>query len=247
MMNKSVAANTVIFASLLALSACASSVPDRVTTAILPPLNGMIYDFDNTPVPGARIRAEATGTETTGTETIGAEPVRSAATSDVNGRFALAGLVAGPYAITVSLEGYEETGIKADYSDPTQILYVKLFSADQLLDLAERAASERNWASADEYLARAAAVRPGDPAAVFLEATLLVRKERYQDALAKLDALTASGVEDPYVYLFIADLLQFRMDDPAGSLKNLDRFREMRYDPAVDERAEKLRKELTAR
>lgn len=210
--------------ALAALGSCASSATPRT----LPPLNGMIYDYDNIPVASAAV--EVDGKQTT--------------SSDVNGRFALSDYLPGQYAIVVKKAGYETVQLNIKYDDPTQILYIKLFSVDQLLKLAEDAFALRNWQETEDFLRRAELIQPGNIPLRFLQAALGFRRGDNDTAQRKLTELMADEANDPYIHVFLADLFQYRLNDGPTALSHLDAFLNMRYDPEIEKRRDELRAEL---
>lgn len=212
-----------------ALSACATAGKSSADPTP-PPLNGMIYDYDNLPVSGAVVSAEG----------------EDLAASDVNGRFSLPAFPFGKYRFTASRSGYEPSELEADYADATQVLYFKMHSAEQLLARAERALDARDWQAAESFIARASAVKPGDPAVLYLAAVLDYRRGRCVDALAKLESVLAADPRDPFVYLFMADLHQYGLADKAKALAALDAFLDLRYDREAEERRRSLASELGA-
>lgn len=205
------------------LGSCASSPKP------LPPLNGMIYDYDNVPVASAIVSVEGKR------ETL----------SDVNGRFALPNYLSGKYAIRVQRDGYEPAQVTIDYTSPTQILYIKMISVDQLLTLAEKAFEQRDWQSTDVYLQRAQAIQPQSIPLRYMLAALYFRRGNVPEALRTLDLLLADEVSDPSVHLFIADLYQYRLGDNKAALRHLEVFLNLRYDPEVINRRDELRLSLT--
>jgi hypothetical protein len=184
----------------------------------------MVYDYEGRPVQGASIAVD------------GGRPV----SSDVNGRFALAGLPMGAHRLVAGREGYETVETEIDYSDATQVVYVKMISADQLLGRAERAIEGKNWGEAEGLLRRNEAVRGGNSAAGYLRAVLAFRRGDYRAAAEKLEGLLAGGSKDPFVYLFLADLCQYRLDDAARAAAFLADFLAFRYDPDVERRLREI-------
>jgi hypothetical protein len=210
--------------ALLALGSCATSSIPRT----LPPLNGMIYDYDNIPVASASVEVNG----------------KQATSSDVNGRFALSDYLPGQYAIVVQKEGYETVRLNIRYDDPTQILYIKLFSVDQLLKLAESAFERRNWQETEDYLHRAELIQPGNVPLRFLQAALGFRRGNNEEAQRILNRLLADEANDPFIHVFLADLFQYRLNDGPTALRHLDAFLNLRYDPEIEKRRDELRTAL---
>lgn len=194
----------------------------------MPPINGMIYDYDNVPVSAAVIRVNA----------------EKKAVSDINGRFFLSGLEPSNFSISVEREGYEAKSVSLEYSNPNQILYIKIFSAEQLLSLAEKALEKRDWATTEMYLRRAGKIRPDDVSVRFIQAVLAFRKDDPRKSQEALESLIADGVNDPFVHLFLADIFQFKLNQPEKAIPHLNRFLDMRYDPDIEKRRTELKKSV---
>jgi len=217
--------NAICLIAALAASACASS--DRSTRGgpSGASLNGMVYDYENRPVADAEIRIDG----------------HLRARSDINGRFSLGELPFGKYAVEVGREGCERVSFAVTYGDPTQIIYVKLYSAKQLLSAAEKEMEKRNWAEAQAYLGRMEAIGADDPAARYLRAVLSFRRGQAKEAKGLLEALLADGYDEAYVHLFLADLCQYSFSDPRGAAAQLEKYLKARYDPDVERRLRELR------
>ncbi len=207
--------STILPAILAILVSCAGVGAARGE----PPLNGMIYDFEGLPVQGATIEVDGKTTA-----------------SDVNGRFALAGLPMGQHRLVSKRDGYETIETEIDYSDVTQVVYIKMISADQLLARAEKALDRKDWRDAEEMLRRNEAVRGANPAAGYLRAVFDFRRGDCRAAADRLEGLLAGGSKDPFVQLFLADLYQYRLNESERAAARLAGFLALRYDPDVERR-----------
>lgn len=212
------------------LLGCVSTQGKASSFESVPQVNGMIYDYDNRPVAHAEIAING----------------EKLAVSDINGRFILNGLQYGDYELAVVANGYEGKTLKVYYSEPTQILYLKLHSVTQIVAIAEKALENREWESAREQLDRALRVNPRDESVRFLRAVLHFRTGDSEAARSLLEALIADGVRDPYINLFLADIYQYHLDRKPDALVRLDSFLLSRYDPDVQRRRNNLAEELAA-
>jgi hypothetical protein len=209
---------------MFGLASCATNpFPQK-----LPPINGMIYDYDNIPVTTASVEVDG----------------KKVTSSDVNGRFALSDFLPGQYTIKVQKNGYETTQITIDYTDPTQILYVKMFSVVQLLQLAEKAFERRDWQNTESLLHRAELIDGHNVPLRFLQAALNFRRGNDEQANQILKQLLIDEANDPYIHVFIADLCQYRLNDMKGALRHLEEFLDLRYDPEIEKRRDDLRNSL---
>lgn len=215
-------------AIVLAMSSCASSGPAGGKAGWIgagpASLNGMIYDYESRPVPDAEIRVDG----------------MTATRSDINGRFALGPLGFGSHELAVTKPGFERTILELRYSEATQIVYVKIRSAKQLLDAAEKEAGKREWAKSIEYLDRIDAMGERDPLARYLRAIVRARQGEAREAKAILESLLADGYDEPYVHLFLADLLQYPLGDERAAIEHLERYVKSRYDPEAEGRLKEL-------
>jgi hypothetical protein len=214
-----------ILAIALAASACASAGRAGLSVSGRAALNGMIYDCESRPVADAEISVDG-------------EP---SARSDVNGRFSLGEMRFGTYALGVSKPGFERTAFTLRYSEATQIIYIKARSAKQLLDAAEKEAEKRNWAQALGFLDRIDAIGDRDPLARYLRAVVRARQGETRESRAILESLLAEDYDEPYVHLFLADLLQYSLTDANAAIGHLEKYLKSRYDPEAEKRLQELR------
>jgi tetratricopeptide (TPR) repeat protein len=171
-------------------------------------LLGMIYDNNNQACPGVRITVDGwTG------------PV-----SDVNGRFTLVNLSRGKHALSVKKEGYEEAVFQIEFLNRTQIIYLKVYSFEQILDLAERALQDRKLGAAEEYLERARKINESDSLLLYLQAVIELKRDQVQEALATLLSIIDQKNAAPHVYLTVADIYEFKLKDAANALRYLRKF-----------------------
>jgi len=189
-------------------------------------LHGMIYDHANQPIAGAQIIVAERRPEIT----------------DLSGRFVLPDLPRGSLSMIAIKEGHEPLAATIEFLDRTQVLYLKLWS---LADLVERAASELEQgrhAAASQSIDRALAVDANDPAVRFLAAAVLHQTDGAAAAAAALTALASDHPNLPHVHLFLADLHQYELDEPALAAQHLSMYLALRYDREVERRLDALEK-----
>jgi tetratricopeptide (TPR) repeat protein len=189
-------------------------------------LFGMIYDDDNQPCAGAELKIDG----------------RRGPITDIRGRFVLPDLSRGKHVLTARKEGYEDLTASFDFLNKTDVLYLRIVSFGQLLSKAEKALEERKWDIADAFLGRAEKIDAGDPVFLYLRAVQAYKTGRYRDTVAYLDIIIAKGAKDPYVYLFLADIYQKNLNQPAKAIEDLEIYLTKRADSDVEARLEGLRK-----
>lgn len=186
-------------------------------------LYGMIYDGDNKPVHNAAVYVNG----------------KHVVSSDIQGHFTIPAVRSKlRYTVTARKEGYEELQLEISFPDPSYILYLHMVSSAQLLTMAGEAIVKKDWQSAENFLTRAQNAG-GDPGEIgFLRGVLLFNQNRYREALSVLIPITETNKNAPYLFLFIADIYQFYLDDPRSARFYLSKFLELRYDPEVAGRME---------
>jgi len=158
-------------------------------------INGMVYDFSNRPVASCEISLGRRGL--TGT-------------SDINGRFSIPRVPLGNYTLTVQKDGYEKYAEKFLIKQRGQIIYVRLPSQNQLLDLVDEALAANNFLLAEEMAERAYQIDPNNTETLFYFATVKYKRRDYDGALAFLEAAVNLGSKDPYIDKFITRLQETR-------------------------------------
>jgi len=159
----------------------------------------MIYDYDNSPVPGVAVHIEG----------------KKIVDSDIQGRFILEQVKRGEYRIMLAKRGYETLEEVFTY-DPMQVLYFKMISSSQLLALAETALDSAEFGRAESYLNRALLIEPGRPDMLFLKSIVYYLQARHAEASAILEDLIRSGSADPSVSRLLEMIRQPQEPEPEG-------------------------------
>jgi tetratricopeptide (TPR) repeat protein len=172
---------------LLFLSAACTTTGYKRGTA---GLNGMVYDFDNKPVPQYIIEIDG----------------KNPASTDINGRFFIPRVRSGKHEIRGRREGYEEYRGEIIINDKRQIVYLRVPSLSQLLNLADNSLSKNNVEEAALYIERGAAIGEKTVELLFYSAIVLFRKGEYQAAVESLRDAVSRGSRDEYVTRFLNEL-----------------------------------------
>lgn len=157
-------------------------------------VNGMIYDFENRPVSNYTIA-------------IGEEEKYSSVT-DINGRFLIPKVPYGSHSLHGEKFGYESYQGEILINDRGQIVYVRIPSFRQLLDLADEAISGNDFATAEEFLNRARTTGQINAELVLYEAILEFRQGKYDAASGRIRAAMDAGMNDKYLEIFLNDILR---------------------------------------
>jgi len=180
------------FICITLLCSCATSASNRGTIDV----NGMIYDFANRPIPFCEIFMDDFYTGST----------------DINGRFTIPKIKPGTYTITGQKAGYETYHDEITISEPGQIVYIRIPSQNQLLNLADDAMTIMNFTIAEEYIQRAYEIDNTNIEMLFYYATLKFRQQKYEEAIIFLETARALGSRDVYIDRFLTILRELMND-----------------------------------
>jgi hypothetical protein len=215
--------NCFVILFFMALISCASKPAAKNG---IQELYGMIYDGDNKPVHNAAVYIND----------------KHLATSDIHGRFTLSRKAAAlPWRITVQKQGYETILSTLDEPDPGYVLYMRIFSADQIITQAEEALKEKNWNKTESLLARARDAGADAAVTGCLRGILAFYQNQYAQAAKLLLEITETEKNAAHLYLFLADLYQYYLEEPAKALIFLEQYLSLQYDPELRNRAESLK------
>lgn len=200
---------------------------ERVSPFERAPLYGMVYDHDNVPCAGASVLLDG----------------KTRAVADREGRFIASGVEPGRHRVLLTKSGYEELTVEIDFQDPSQVLYARMVSLDQLVAVAERAIAVGDWRRAEEALDRAKLVAPADFTVPFLLAILDYKRGEFASAEVRLTSLISAfpDAAPPVAYLFLARLYEHHLDRPARAAAALEHLLQISDDPHARARLERLR------
>lgn len=188
------------------------------------PINGMVYDFDNKPCPNVTVRLND----------------KFVIRSDINGRFTFLGMPPGPYTLQLDKQGYESLKLEIDFHSRSQVLYAKMISLRSLIRRVERATAEKKWSEAESLLTRAVAIDPDDPTVLYLKATLALYRGKVEEAAGILKGILERGHSNATILLSLADIYQYRLNDPAQAREYLAAYLFIKENPEIRRRYEKL-------
>jgi tetratricopeptide (TPR) repeat protein len=154
-------------------------------------VNGMVYDFSNRPISNYMVSLGE----------------RYTAITDINGRFVMSRTPVGIYQISGEKDGYESYEGSVNISGRGQIVYIRVPSQGQLLELTDEALERNEIDRAETYVERAYRVGPESTELLFYYATVKFRQKRYDEAITFLWKARENGSKDEYLEKFLYDLL----------------------------------------
>lgn len=206
------------FASLLFIS-CASVKTEKTA------FNGMIYDGNNEPVAGVQISIDD----------------KQKTVSDMYGRFYIENLsISNEYKLTASKKDYETITLSFEFQNITEVAYLTMYSATQLLDEAEKALQENNIENAQSFLTRAETCSGKTLSSQYFQAIIYYKKSNFSEAIKILNELTVYGDNNPYIYLFLADIYEYNLKDIENAKNYLNKYLEISFEPDIEKRYKKL-------
>jgi len=157
-------------------------------------LHGMVYDFSNRPVANCEISLGK----------------RHNTVTDINGRFTLPKVPIGTYTLTGHRRGFEIYTDEVIVKDRGQIIYFRIPSQNQLLDLIDDALSSNNLVLAEELAERAYQIDKTSIEMLFYYATVKFRQEEYFLATNFLEAARSLGSRDLFIDRFLTILKELQ-------------------------------------
>lgn len=212
---------------LLFFVSCTTTKKDNLQDFSEAPLFGMVYNYDNQPCSGALVMID----ENEGPRT------------DINGRFVIQSVSKGKHQITVTKDGYEKLDFSFEFLNKSQVLYLRMISFNQLLNEIEKSIENRNWKEGEKLIERAEKMKENDPVELYLKAILLKEKGDVEDSVDTLLNILDLGYNEPYVYLALADIYQYRLNNPAEAIKYIEEYLKLKRNSEVQERLIKLKME----
>jgi len=203
----------VALCTLLVLSCKTTEDPTDFEVSSLP---GMIYDGDNRPCERVSLLVVKV--------LEGEEKELYTVQTDINGRFILPNLDRGDYRIIAGREGYETLETDISYTSRTEVLYLKMFSQDQLLVLAADSFDLGRFDKALAFLLRSEKIDDANPRHLYTHSVFLYDRGEYDKALESLKKISSSGFDFPWVDLLVGDIYQYHLEEPQKALEALKRF-----------------------
>jgi len=188
------------------------------------PINGMVYDYENSPCSNVIVKLN------------GKHVIRT----DINGRFTFLGMPPGTYGLWFEKQGYESLELAFDFHSRSQVLYVKMMSLKILIQRIEKATTDKHWKEAESLLLRAMIIDRENPTVHYLKATLALYRGEAEEAARILRGIIESGYSDTTILVSLADIYQYRLNDPERAKEYLAAYLYIQEDPEIRKRYEQL-------
>ena len=159
-------------------------------------INGMVYDFDNRPVAGDHLKLN------NDLEVV----------TDITGRFTFEKVKLGEYLLTGENNRYEPYEGKVIIYSQDQVIYLRIPSFLQLINLTDKALEENNLQEAEVFLKRASAMNSEDIDVMIYEAVLAYRYYNIEQAMRKIEQIKTNGYRSEWLDTFYDELQKIRLD-----------------------------------
>jgi tetratricopeptide (TPR) repeat protein len=217
---------------MVLIFSCKTQPEGYFVTSNLP---GMIYDSDNRPCNKVAITVYENNDE-------GEELEIAQIQSDINGRFTIPDLGIGTYRILSRKPGYETVDTTIFYSSRLDVLYLKIFSQYQILSKTIDALSEKRFGMVEDYLKRSENINSDDPYSLYIKSVYLYEKKSYSESIDSLKRIVEMGFDFPYVHLLLADIYQFKNNEPVLAIEELTKYLNQIEDSDIEIRKKELEK-----
>ena len=157
-------------------------------------LHGMVYDFSNRPVANCEVSLGR----------------KYKSVTDINGRFTMPKVPVGTYILTGHKAGFENYTDEVAVRDRGQIIYFRMPSQNQLLDLVDEALSANNLTLAEELAEQAYKIDKSNTEMLFYYATVKFRQRDYIRAILFLGTAKNLGSKDLFVDKFLTLLWELQ-------------------------------------
>ena len=150
----------------------------------------MVYDFDNRPVAGYHLKLN------NDLEVV----------TDITGRFTFEKVKLGEYMLTGESSRYEAYEGKIVIYDQDQVIYLRIPSFLQLINLTDKALEENNLQEAEGFLKRASVMNSKDIDVMIYEAVLAYRYYNIEEAIRKIEQVKINGYRSEWLDRFYDEL-----------------------------------------
>lgn len=186
-----------------------------------PVIQGMIYNNENEAVSDVSIMLNG----------------EEVAVSDIYGHFSLDKLLINDeYELTARKKNYEDSTVSFRLLNPSQLIYLRMYSSGELLTLAEQETAKKEYHNAENYLLRAEKAGGSFLSINYLRAIIFFQKGEYSEALDVAESLITQGYSEYYVYLLAADIYEKGFHDMEHTEIYLQKALDLSYDPEVQKR-----------
>ncbi len=216
---------------LLAICACAAALAGCTSAPIssdfsVAPLDGKVFDFDNTPCADVLVTIDDTMT------------VRS----DINGRIWFPALGKGKHVIKTRKENYEDYTETFTFLNRNQVIWLRIISLNQLEKEIDKAFEDKKWDDVRATIDRALEVKKDAPVIMFYQALYYIRNGWFEQAMGVLETITTNGYNEPIVFLAMADTAEYKLRNKDLAITYLRKYLDLKTDDNALKRLQDLQK-----
>jgi len=148
--------------------------------------------------------------------------------SDITGKVIFPRVPFGSYRVRMSLSGSETVEFPFDFARADQALYGRIYSFEQLLELADQSLMDGEWDQTAGYLERAESLDMDPQKVLWYKAILSWKQSDTEKALSFLERILEYPDPPAETHLFLADIYQYDLKKNEQALEQLQLYKNRR-------------------
>jgi len=146
----------------------------------------------------------------------------------------------GDHQLKFEKKGMETVNLDLQFSQRTDVLYVKIFSIEQLIELSMSAYRIDDVETGRQFADRAFYADSTSKDTQFLKIVSSMKNHDWATAKLVARRLRLSGCSDPFIFLAEADIAEYGDLDEVRALEKINQYLQYVDDPLVKKRQERL-------
>lgn len=196
---------------LLLLTGC-NTTKEEISTSLL----GVVYDYKSNPVKSASVNLKNSDHE-------------YRVSTDIDGKFMVPDMEFGDYKVEVLSKGYKVTTTEMSHLDSQNVLIIRIFSYDDLLLRFNNQIRTKEYNFAGRTMVEIEKIDKKDIYYNYLKSIYLIETGEYKEAETLLLDLEERTMGEAYIYLLLADLYQYNLNNSKKAVFYLKRFLNREY------------------
>lgn len=215
----------VVLLILVITTSCKSTDVERVT--LTNALLGVVFDYKSCPILNAKLIFNS----------IDGVEVATIST-DIDGKFYIPEIEFTDYFVTISSKDIPETTIKASHYDIQNVLIIRVNTYNDLLGNIEESLKKNDLLSAETLIERLSSYYVDDTYFNYLKSIFYIKNSLYEAAESTLLSLKHNN--NPYIYLLLADLYQYSLNNNKVALFYINKYIELENNENMNKRIKEL-------
>lgn len=194
-------------------------------------LLGVVFDKKSSPIQNAQI----TFNRLEGEEV-------AVITTDIDGKFYIPEIEFGEYLVTIKSKNSAPITIEVEHYSIENVLIIRISTFEDLLTDLKEDLKEKDLEGAERNIIALEEINRDDIYFNYLEAIYFINNKSYPKAEALLQSIENSN--QPYVFLLLADLYQYNLNNNKKAIKYIKKFLSKEYNDDVILRLKELEDDI---